>query len=163
MKNATIVLLLLGLLVLAGAGYWAWSRGSAPANVPEQPAQATSTTTASADEPVATVTYACDADKSIHAVFYNGPTLPPVTRGGPPRPGGHVDLTLSDGRHLILAQTISADGIRYSDGDPSVPGGESIVFWSKGDTALVLEHNTDQTYKGCTEVSSVHPDQPQGQ
>ena len=64
-----------------------------------------------------------------------------------PIPGGRVDLVLGDGRRLELPQTVSGSGIRYAD------KGESVVFWSKGETAF-LEEGPSQavTYKGCVAV-----------
>ncbi|HWH07113.1 MAG TPA: MliC family protein [Candidatus Paceibacterota bacterium] len=55
-----------------------------------------------------------------------------------------VVIMLSDGRTLTLPQTIAASGIRYANED------ESIVFWSKGETAF-LEENGAQTYAECSE------------
>lgn len=72
----------------------------------------------------------------------------------PPVPHGRVHILLSDGREMTLAQTISASGIRYSDGDPSVAGSESFVFWSKGNSALVLEDNVEKSYIGCIAIAS---------
>jgi membrane-bound inhibitor of C-type lysozyme len=95
------------------------------------------------------VSYVCNEEKTIDATFYKGETVP----GNPPIPGGSVHVVLSDGRVLDLKQTISADGVRYSDGDPSVEGGETFVFWSKGNGALVLENNEEKSYIGCAEVS----------
>lgn len=47
---------------------------------------------------------------------------------------------------MTLAQTISADGVRYANAD------ESFVFWTKGNGAFVMEGN-DQTYANCVEAS----------
>jgi membrane-bound inhibitor of C-type lysozyme len=71
----------------------------------------------------------CDGGKSIDAAFDNGP-----------KPS--VRLSLSDGRHLILPQARSGSGARYANGD------ESIVFWNKGDTA-VIEESGRTTYRDC--------------
>lgn len=90
--------------------------------------------------------YLCKDNKTLEAKYYAGPRLA-VQPGEPPIPNGHVDLVLSDGRAFTLPQTISADGIRYANPD------ESFVFWSKGNGALVLEHNTDQTYIGCVALT----------
>ena len=61
-----------------------------------------------------------------------------------PIPGGHVILTLADGKRLNLPQTMSGSGIRYANAD------ELFVFWSKGDTAFVEEGpRQTQTYSGC--------------
>ena len=83
---------------------------------------------ARAEDPISTVNYACKGDKTIKAAFYSE----------------KVDLTLSDGRSLSLPQTMSASGIRYASAD------ESIVFWSKGNTAFITEGaDADPTYEGC--------------
>ena len=53
-----------------------------------------------------------------------------------------VNLSLSDGRTLILPQTISASGARYANTN------ESFVFWNKGNTAFVEEGGVT-TYQNC--------------
>ncbi len=98
--------------------------------------------------------YQCDGGKTIAAEFYAGTTTPKAVPGEPPKPTGFVHIALSDGRTMTLMQTISADGARYSDGDPLKPGGESFVFWSKGEGALVLENNAEKSYIGCIAVAS---------
>lgn len=102
---------------------------------------------------VASVTYTCAEGKSIKASFYEGGPASPPAPGNPPTPTGSVRLVLSDGRTLTLKQTLSASGIRYSDGNPSIAGNESFVFWSKGNTALVIEHNQDKTYVDCVDAA----------
>lgn len=87
---------------------------------------------------VITANYSCNAGKTIGAVFNTDKK--------------NVALTLSDGRTMTLQQTISADGARYSDGDPTIAGDESFVFWSKGNAALVLEDNEEKSYIGCVTV-----------
>ncbi len=99
-----------------------------------------------------TAFYQCNENKNISATFYKGDTKPAIP-GEPPIPGGKVIIFLSDGRTLYLTQTISADGIRYSDGNPMIKNGESIVFWSKGNGAMILEHNEEQTYIGCIQTA----------
>lgn len=95
--------------------------------------------------PLQTVRYACDQGKSIVAEYFEGPAG--VAANGMPIPGGRVSLVLDDGRRLTLPQTISASGIRYAD------KGETIVFWSKGDTAFIEEGAPQVvTYKGCVAV-----------
>jgi membrane-bound inhibitor of C-type lysozyme len=89
------------------------------------------------------LTYSCNAGRSIVATFYDGPSKVADRADMPPIPGGSVDITLSDGRKMKLNQTISADGVRYANGD------ESFVFWTKGNGALVLENNVSKTYIGC--------------
>ena len=108
--------------------------------------QQTATSTA---QLINSVDYACSAGKTIHANYYSGESKPATEAGMPPTPGGSVALALSDGRSMTLQQTISADGARYSDGNPSAqagqPGAETIVFWSKGNGATITE-GTQPTY-----------------
>jgi membrane-bound inhibitor of C-type lysozyme len=81
-----------------------------------------------AEEPIATATFVCAADKAIVAKFYPD----------------EVALTLNDGRDLALPQVISGSGARYANAD------ESIVFWNKGNTAFLTEGADDNiTYKDC--------------
>ncbi len=98
-------------------------------------------------EPSATVSYSCDAGKTITAVYYQGESTPSADPSQPPIPGGSVTVTLSDGRTMTLKQTISADGTRYANAD------ESFVFWGKGNGALVLENNQSKSYIGCIQVA----------
>lgn len=113
---------------------------------------------------IGVVSYSCDQGKTISAEYFKG-TDKPGQNGGPPEPGGAVKLELSDGRNLTLKQTISADGARYSDGDPASRlgqgGAETFVFWSKGNTAVVLENNEEKSYLGCIEVAKDPGDLPQ--
>jgi membrane-bound inhibitor of C-type lysozyme len=101
------------------------------------------------------VSYSCDEGKTISAEYFKGADIP-GTASQPPVPGGAVKLALSDGRNLTLKQTVSADGTRYSDGDPQAQqgqaGAESFVFWSKGNTGIVLENNVEKSYIGCISV-----------
>lgn len=108
---------------------------------------------APSEKPVATVRYSCNGGKAIIASFYQGTTTPAANPGEPPQPGGSAMITLSDGRSYTLKQTVSADGMRYSNGNPTVPGGESFVFWGKGNGALVLENNAEKSYLGCIAVA----------
>lgn len=80
----------------------------------------------SSPEIIATGIFYCDNSKAIVADFRQAT----------------VSLRLSDGRELTLAQTISASGARYANGD------ESFVFWNKGDTAFVQE-GENYTYENC--------------
>lgn len=95
-----------------------------------------------AQAPVAAVQYSCAHGKSLHAEYFRGATR--AAPEGRPIPGGHVILTLADGKQLTLAQTLSASGIRYAN------EGETFVFWSKGDTAFVEQGpNRTVTYADC--------------
>jgi len=146
-KNMLIVLAVL----IVGLG--AWYVASHPAvQPPAGQSSASSTQDQNAGQPIATAHYVCDGGKTIDAAFYNGPSKPPASPDQPPIPGGSANVSLSDGRTFTLQQTISADGARYSDGDPMTQGSETFVFWSKGNGALVLENNEQKSYIGCIAV-----------
>jgi membrane-bound inhibitor of C-type lysozyme len=72
------------------------------------------------------VTFSCAGNKTIQALFFDD----------------KAELTLSDGRHRLLLQAISASGARYANTD------ESFVFWTKGNTAFI-EENQKTTFKDC--------------
>ncbi|MFA5009019.1 MAG: MliC family protein [Candidatus Paceibacterota bacterium] len=72
------------------------------------------------------VTFVCDNNKTINALFFSE----------------KVELTLSDGRNMLLMQAISASGARYANTN------ESFVFWSKGDAAFIEEED-NMTYENC--------------
>lgn len=55
---------------------------------------------------------------------------------------GIVSVKLPDNREFTLEQTISASGARYAN------EGEQIVFWNKGNTAMVSENGTT-IYENC--------------
>ena len=74
----------------------------------------------------------CEGGRKIQAVFASGA-----------QPS--VQLTLADGRQMVLPQVISASGARYANRD------ESFVFWNKGRTAFVEEAGR-QTYSGCVQT-----------
>lgn len=80
------------------------------------------------------VSYKCDGDKEISAVYVNGAT-------------NSVQLNLPNNKTYNLMQTLSADGGRYANWD------NSFVFWSKGDTAFV-EQDGNTTYENCVQTSS---------
>lgn len=96
----------------------------------------------SPDDPISTVRYQCQQNKTMVADFYDGKSS--AGPDGRPIPGGRVLVQLSDGRKFSLPQTLSGSGIRYADSS------ESMVFWSKGDTAFVEEGpNKAVTYRDC--------------
>lgn len=71
-------------------------------------------------------TFVCDEGKYINAIFFSN----------------KVELSLSDGRNLILSQAISASGARYANEN------ETIIFWNKGDSAFI-EENAINSYNNC--------------
>lgn len=77
--------------------------------------------------------FACNAGKFIDATFTSSST---------------VTVVLSDARTLSLTQTTSTDGNRYVNQE------NNIVFWYKGNGALILENNTDQSYTGCIRLAN---------
>ena len=76
-------------------------------------------------------TFSCVENKTIQALFFSD----------------KVELTLSDGRNMLLPQAVSASGARYANSD------ESFVFWNKGDTAFVEETGTS-TFRDCVITNS---------
>lgn len=135
----TIIIWIVVLIIILGGGwYWLYGRTAAPSG----PTTATTTQT-----PIASVSYSCDSGKTIDATYYQGQSTPSASPDQPPTPGGSVALTLSDGRTMTLPQTISADGIRYANAD------ESLIFWSRGSGAFVMEGNT-QTFANCEQATT---------
>ncbi len=94
-----------------------------------------------------TVIYSCDGQKTIEAIFSTNEATPSQKEDDRPVPNGSVKLVLSDGRTMILAQTVSGSGAQYVSPD------ESFVFWSKGNGALVLENSEEKGYSGCIAVA----------
>jgi hypothetical protein len=79
---------------------------------------------------MANVIFDCASGISLQAAFYDGPIQAAASADMPPIPGGKLKLTFTDGRQVVLSQTISADGARYANAD------ESMIFWDKGDEAM---------------------------
>ncbi|HOK20993.1 MAG TPA: MliC family protein [Candidatus Paceibacterota bacterium] len=132
MKTAyKIIIAILIVLIGLGMGLYAQKQRSI-SNEPENQSNLTL---------INQVSYLCQDNKNIQASFYSGPA-PSIKPGEPPVPVGKVEIILSDGRNLILPQTIAADGARYANSD------ESFVFWSKGNGAFVLENNSE-SYQNC--------------
>jgi membrane-bound inhibitor of C-type lysozyme len=79
----------------------------------------------------------CSENKTIQALFFKD----------------RVELSLSDGRNMLISQAVSASGARYANTD------ESFVFWNKGDTAFINEGDKT-TFKDClisTDEASTTP------
>jgi membrane-bound inhibitor of C-type lysozyme len=146
-KKSIVAIVILLVVVIA-----VWYALEQPASQPSTSTQSSSTSEAQNTNPIATASYVCDGGKTIDAKFYQGQTKPPAGPNEPPIPGGSVKISLSDGRTMTLQQTLSADGSRYSNGNPMIQGNETFVFWSKGNGAFVLENGQQQTYSGCIAV-----------
>lgn len=135
------LLLVVGALVIIGGGWYL---------VTQRPPSV-----GTKGEPIAHVMYQCNGGKTIQADLYEASSTPSTHPDMPPQPGGSAQVTLSDGRSFDLSQTISADGARYSSGNPQVQGSETFVFWTKGNGAFVEEGaQQTQTYAGCIKVTS---------
>lgn len=115
MKKRRIIILVV--IILALGSWWSWHYFQTSKPV---------ATTAQNTGVVATATFNCADHKKIQAIFF------------PDR----VELSLSDGRNLLLSQGVSASGARYVNAD------ESLVFWNKGDTAFITEGD-QTTYADC--------------
>ncbi|MFA5841737.1 MAG: MliC family protein [Candidatus Paceibacterota bacterium] len=103
-----------------------------------------------ANIPIATVLYLCDGEKTLSAAYYKGPEAPVPDPGEPPMPTGSIELSIDGQASSTLAQTISVSGIRYANPD------ESLVFWSKGDSVLIMRNNSmDLDYTNCVAVPAV--------
>ncbi len=73
-------------------------------------------------------------ENSVHYSCSNGNTMDAVFGEDA------VSLALSDGRSVVLPQTVSASGVRYEQG--------SIIFVGKGDNAF-LQEGDKVTYENC--------------
>jgi membrane-bound inhibitor of C-type lysozyme len=154
--NKTMWWIVAVIVVVALGAFSYWSQTApAPSPTPSQESNAEQSATSSPDANATSVTYLCDKGHTIKAVFRQGPTPSPAKPGEPPIPTGSVEVSLDGKQPVTLARTLSADGTRYSDGDPQIPqgkqGAESLVFWSKGDDALLMRNNAmDLAYSNCT-------------
>ena len=83
------------------------------------------------DKIIASATFNCAEKKTIKANFFKD----------------KAEITLDDGKSMILPQTISGSGARYANTD------ESFVFWNKGDTAFI-EEKGEITIKDCLVTSN---------
>jgi membrane-bound inhibitor of C-type lysozyme len=83
---------------------------------------------------VSSVVYVCADDKKLQASFYASE----VTEEN------SVTISFDGKATTTLPQAVSASGARYTTAD------ESLVFWSKGDSALILREGTiDTQYRDC--------------
>lgn len=93
----------------------------------------------------ASVVYMCDGGKTISAAYYEGKVMDEAAPGEMPHPTGTVDVAIGETATTTLRQTVSASGVRYANSD------ESLVFWNKGDEALVMRNNAmDLAYTNCS-------------
>jgi membrane-bound inhibitor of C-type lysozyme len=149
MKQGKIIVWLVVVIVIVVIGVFVWYNRNASWLAPFLGSNGTSIE----QKETAQVSYACDANKTIVVTYYTGPSQAvSVGSNMPPVPNGSVALVLSDGRIMTLPQTISGSGIRYANAD------ESLVFWSKGNTAFITEGtggNAPQTFANCIATSNI--------
>jgi membrane-bound inhibitor of C-type lysozyme len=138
------IIFLLLLLIIGGGAYLALQEQDEEAPV--------ITTNDPSPKPVATVDYVCNNKATINAAYFEN-AVSATSTDQLPVPAGSVKVTLSDERVMTLVQTISASGVRYSNGDPQVAGAETFVFWSKGDSVIFLEDNEEKNYVDCIAVA----------
>jgi membrane-bound inhibitor of C-type lysozyme len=117
-----VIITIIVLIALAVGAYYIWHKTPA---------------TVSTNANTKTVTYVCNAGKSLIATY-------DLSTGG-----GGVSLALSDGRSMPnVPHALSADGARYANAD------ESFVFWNVGNTAFITEGmgtNATTTFANCIE------------
>jgi membrane-bound inhibitor of C-type lysozyme len=92
--------------------------------------------------------YQCSEGKKIEAEFGEVGPVPEVVPGQPPVSNNFVSLSLNGAPSVDLPQVVSADGGRYANPD------ESLVFWIKGNGAMVLENGEETNYKNCLVVKA---------
>jgi membrane-bound inhibitor of C-type lysozyme len=89
------------------------------------------------------ISYQCADGYTAQAVFMTQGPDPVSIPGQPPTSNALVSLSLDGAPSVLLPQTISADGSRYATKD------ESLVFWSKGSGAMILESGVEDKYQNC--------------
>lgn len=129
-------------ILAAAAGYYIWQLQH-PSVPPAPPV-----TLPAANTNPQTLTYYCDAGKTMQAVFK------PAAGGAGP---GTLELALSDGRTFDLPQAISGSGMRYEAS--STRYGTDVAFIGKGDQGFLEENNTT-TYANCTAADVAASDAP---
>lgn len=158
----SIIWIVVVIIVLVGLGVYFYMNSASPSSAVSDSGAtdtAASTTASHSVGPdstaIATAVYSCDNGHTIAAAYFAGPAqTTTVQTGQPPVPNGIAEVSLDGGPTTTLTQTISADGARYSDGNPQIaqgePGAETFVFWNKGNTALIMRNNSmDLTYTNC--------------
>lgn len=97
------------------------------------------------------IDYICSGNKTINAKFYKGEDII-VEEGQPPVPSASVSLVFDNGDTQTLDQDVSASGVRY------INENQDFVFWTKGNSAMVLENNEPTDYVGCIALSKESKD-----
>jgi membrane-bound inhibitor of C-type lysozyme len=123
MKKSTTWTLVIIVIVLIIVAWYAFSETNSPMT-----GQQGSATTSSTVAQATSVNYFC-ASGTITAAYAST----------------SVNLVLSDGRTLVLPQTMSGSGIRYEVGSGTP---QDMVFSSEGSDAMLMENNKT-TYNDC--------------
>lgn len=114
------IIIIILIIILIGGVVMILKKNQMKSAIKEKPAVSSPT--------IVSASYTCDDDKTIQSQFYNN----------------QVELELSDGRTLLLAQALSGSGVRFTNWD------ESVTFWNKGNTAFIEEGPNDTTtYENC--------------
>jgi len=144
-QHRPVTLAIIGLLIVCLLGVVLWEHR----NSPWLSSFLGTNTNSAPTERLPAITYTCNSGKTITATFT--PPSKAKDQGGVeavPMPDGSVSLILSDGRALTLPQTVSASGIRFANTE------ETLIFWSKGNTAFLEEGpRRTQTYQNCVTAS----------
>lgn len=85
------------------------------------------------EDPLSSAIFRCDQSKFIITDFFDS----------------RVELRLSDGRFIIVPQTISGSGSRYAVAN------ENFIFWNKGDNAFIEELG-EITFENCIDARANH-------
>jgi len=152
MKKVIIGIIVAVLVIVFSLVYFSQSKESL-----SQLEQIPNTTKQNDVRTIAEATYYCDGDKTIQATYQEVTGLD-SSEAKPeqiPQPTGSLKLTFAGDKTVSLAQTISASGARYEN------KAQSLVFWSKGSGALVLENDQEDNYTNCIEVAKDNGTLPQ--
>ncbi len=101
------------------------------------------------------VNYQCLDNHTVEAVFMTQGPMPEVVPGQPPTSNALVSISLDGAPNIVLPQAISADGSRYANDD------ESLVFWSKGNGAMVLQNGKEDIFQNCIVIKEDDGSLPQ--
>ena len=109
------------------------------------------------ESPVVTgkTTYQCMGGHTVETVFMTQGPVPESVPGLPPASNALVSISLDGAQDISLPQAVSADGSRYANAD------ESLVFWSKGNGAMVLQNGKEDIFQNCIVVKEDDGSLPQ--
>ena len=99
--------------------------------------------------------YLCSDGHTLKAVFTKKGEVPEVIPGEPPVSNNFVMVSFDKRAYVVLPQSISADGARYSSED------DSYVFWNKGYGVMAVEDGDKTTFRNCIEIKDDKDNLPQ--